>query len=1126
MSLDKQTVTVPLTGEGLAEQDDAFAHDAPGFTVLQEARWNRDKQIGRRFGVTDCTGTAFAPRPFDASAAQGPNQIVDLDGYAHLLSSDGTGRFNPITQQWSVMSLAAPLPSRVVSDPIVRMSGTAMRSDCAVVGTIACVVWDTLSIGYTSSSTPTGWYQFFDVSEDTPRPLSPPQPFGVAPTGANICACRVIALQGRYFIIAGQTAVAGARALYAAAYDSAAGTYSFGVATGTFVDSISAGASMEFALDASQDQTTAYLAYHTGSTNRTIKRLDTTATVTATHALAAGGGLSQIASLQNSINKLFVVSSDGVVDIIDDALAGAATQVTPFTAPAAGSYTFLRAAIGVYATTGSYTNTILVLRSTAAPVRFGTDVTTQAAIISIAGALIQQFDIGGCSLATLCSSNSLTDGPSKRCFFGLTGQQAFFTEDKDPVNAVNSVAYRAAPVVQICQMFANTLAPQVVGRIGQDAFDMLGNADPYASGYGNTGASQRLGHISADFSSQQSGFFCTAYPTLLADQLGGIATFAPHRGIDLAQMRVAQVTPARNVAAQSIRLIGCGHGTSMIDGVLHAENTPPGCEWLDFAGYDSSFVETGFASNGTDTPRFQQHIDYFGKGTTWGTPGPGGDNPNRQWGFKLVWRYVDTHGNVHRGPPSSTLWSKIVDLIDKSSPAHPGLIAFYSPFPTALLNDLHVTLEVEVFGAPPDFPSDFRSLGIVKPNADTTSSDRVVVAVTKNTSAVVSYAVALERWDLTQPAPRSLYTSDNGGAELESDPSPALVSLCSTQSRLWGLNAEDRLDVWYTKPIELGFAPEWSDTLRVRVPQDGGPGVAIAAIDDKVVVFKQSRVYVIEGDGGDASGNSSSLRPPRLVSSDVGCISVESVVEGPFGVLFLSQRGFMVLDRGLSYQFVGDKVIDQLRETNDFQENMYVRSAVLIPSQAEVRIVLNSEPTGGLGDGFTLIWNYRFNRWCSSAATPLFNALVDGAEWSLLLGVGNGVIAETPNGWAAPQFAPRWKTSWIKLNGIAGFGRVRRAVFVFRYHSGGIQIQAAQDYNATTETTRSWSASECAALQGSDGRLELAVHPLVQKCEAIQFEISFVGQSLAGAWVDLVGVTLEVGVKKGAYKRLSAAARK
>lgn len=1108
MSLDKRVVTVPLV-DGLSDNDDNFASDPPGWISIGEVRWSRDKQIGKRNGVALDVAHGSGTQ---AAIAKAPNSIVDMDGVPHLLTADGTLRRDPIFGSWSYVNASAPRPSRLVSDPLVRVNDTTNKSDVAVAGNTACAVWEVIK---PAGTVPVVYYGFWDISGDVPRPLAPP----VAVVGN---APRVVALASRYFVMTWIDLPTGARHIQSAAYDTTAGTYTFG---GTIVlDAIGIGGSNQYALGTSADLTSyAIVSYLTGATNQ-AKKLDNTGTATATIALTAMSGAQHV--IHNSaISKIVVIDGTGTVQHFADTFGGVGTVITPFTAPPSGRYAgqFFRATIGLFDATGR----MLIARSTAGP--HGTALAgpmgAQVAVLDTAFAVL--YDgvnvLGGIAIAGHCSPFITR---TACCYFAVSHESAYYTADQDPTTTTPTVsAFRAAPVAYVVRAYVDThnaMQLAAVGRYGQDAIELLGNAavgTPVVS----TGTSH-LPHMAYDPSATDPRLV-TAYPARMADFLGGtLGTFK--RGVDIAQCWPHTTTPARNVNAQALRIIGCGHGTSSIDGNEHVEMTPEAPQWLEISGSDAASVGNAYPVGAGS------HID------TTGTPWGGGPNPNKQWGFCVVWRYVDARGALHRSAPSSVYYALYAELVGGGGEA--AKLVFEPWRPMGLLGERGTTPEIEVYAAPYDAPGDFRLLGIVTPVPDTTVDEgRVYVALT-NGGTPLAYSVGVTAtWDAKDPrnaTPRQLYTTALAGSGLAATPSPALLSICSTQSRLWGLSGEDRLDVWYTKPIALGYAPEWSDTLRVRVPQDGGPSVAIAAIDDKVVVFKRTKVFVIEGDGGDASGNSSSLRTPRLVSSDVGCDSVESVVEGPFGIIFHSERGFMVLGRDLTYNFIGAPVMDQLTPASSDGVSRIVVSSCIIPSETEVRFATKTARSSNAGLG--LAWNYRLNRWTRRSVTVLpvaFNANVGGVEWFDCFHTSNGsdIYKETPYVWTYAPFQQSMQSSWVKLNGIAGYGRVWRAVFVFKHYGDantgtGITITCSADYTSALDVTRAWSPADLAALQDSSGRIELSVKPLTQKCEAIQFNIAETDDAKldTGRGFDLIGVTLEVGVKRGAYKRLPAAARK
>src|SRR5690606_12312011 len=88
---------------------------------------------------------------------------------------------------------------------------------------------------------------------------------------------------------------------------------------------------------------------------------------------------------------------------------------------------------------------------------------------------------------------------------------------------------------------------------------------------------------------------------------------------------------------------------------------------------------------------------------------------------------------------------------------------------------------------------------------------------------------------------RVLYTESG---ELPAEPLPPLLDICSTQQRLFGLDAEDRLRVWYSKPFTKALAPEWNAALTIRCAVEGGDLVALEVMSDQLILFKQSRIYI------------------------------------------------------------------------------------------------------------------------------------------------------------------------------------------------------------------------------------------------------------------------------------------
>jgi hypothetical protein len=174
-------------------------------------------------------------------------------------------------------------------------------------------------------------------------------------------------------------------------------------------------------------------------------------------------------------------------------------------------------------------------------------------------------------------------------------------------------------------------------------------------------------------------------------------------------------------------------------------------------------------------------------------------------------------------------------------------------------------------------------------------------------------------------------------------------------------------------------------------------------------------------------------------------------------------------------------------------------------------------------------WNYRLNKWSvGTGYDARSSVVVDGVEWRMGRVSATALRQETPDGWASGEpLIQRVDSPWIKLNGLAGFQRVRRIILTFHWYSADISITTVTDYLAVTESTKQWSAATLATLvDAATRRVQLVVYPTVQKCEALRVYIVSVLGSEAGRGWELVGCQLDIGVKKGSSKKLPAAARK
>lgn len=130
----------------------------------------------------------------------------------------------------------------------------------------------------------------------------------------------------------------------------------------------------------------------------------------------------------------------------------------------------------------------------------------------------------------------------------------------------------------------------------------------------------------------------------------------------------------------------------------------------------------------------------------------------------------------------------------------------------------------------------------------------------------------------------------DGGVVLP-EPPPAFAHVARVVDRVWGVDAEDRSRVWFSKPLQAGYGVEWNATQTVTVADD-----CVAVIDSGgyPTVLARGGLYQIAGPGPDERGFGT-FSPPQRLPYEVDCVDSASVCRTPLGVVFRGRRGLYVL---------------------------------------------------------------------------------------------------------------------------------------------------------------------------------------------------------------------------------------
>lgn len=382
--------------------------------------------------------------------------------------------------------------------------------------------------------------------------------------------------------------------------------------------------------------------------------------------------------------------------------------------------------------------------------------------------------------------------------------------------------------------------------------------------------------------------------------------------------------------------------------------------------------------------------------------------------------------------------------------------------------------------------------------------------------------------DSGQMLDENLYTV---GGVLENDPPPAFHSLVVSNKRMWGIPANDRSQVWFSKYLEKGKAPEWSAAFTLRLPRGADNLIALGQMDEKLVMFSRDDIFLAIGSGPNNLGRGGTLSGPTRVSSDVGCVNRRSVVSGSFGVMFQSAKGIYMLGRDTNVTYIGAEVEDQITSEN------IITSAVLYEDKNEVWFSLDTTGAGGLYKA--VVYNYEAGAWFvhdsqdtsilySVAATLWKNKYTTAGSLGLINMSTPGTVGDGAPGGLVP-INSSFTTAWVKLAGIQGFQRVKRAFLLGERRGGRVKFGVQYNYDETTSTEKTWESAEFGASPLlSNDPLQVGIHIPRQKCQSIRFTFS----DEANPQVDpatggclLSSITIKVGMKMGLFK-MKAEAKK
>lgn len=371
-----------------------------------------------------------------------------------------------------------------------------------------------------------------------------------------------------------------------------------------------------------------------------------------------------------------------------------------------------------------------------------------------------------------------------------------------------------------------------------------------------------------------------------------------------------------------------------------------------------------------------------------------------------------------------------------------------------------------------------------------------------------------------------LYTTA-GSLENIAPPTASLIAVYRNRVFLGGTEDDT---IWFSKQVRPNRPIEFNDAFTIKADPVGGELTAMAALDDKLILFKENSIFMTGGDGPEDNGQGGIFFPPELVTADAGCIDSKSVVSTPLGLMFKSRKGYYLLNRNLESSYVGAEI----EEFNSYA----VSSSVLMADSNEVRFTTQ--------DGPTLVYNYFFKQWI---VWPSFLA-DDSIIWqnkfvAILQRVGNTslVVQQVEGLWAdlGQKYSLKIGLSWASMAQVQGFQRVWRAIFLGDYRSPHtLKLSVGYNFSPVISDEYYWnpvSALNIAeygdgAFYGTEpvyggstenyGVYQIRTHLVQQKSQAVRFILEDQAISGSGEGFSLSSVAFEIGLKKGIMKLQAA----
>jgi len=461
-----------------------------------------------------------------------------------------------------------------------------------------------------------------------------------------------------------------------------------------------------------------------------------------------------------------------------------------------------------------------------------------------------------------------------------------------------------------------------------------------------------------------------------------------------------------------------------------------------------------------------------------GSTGSGSLQTDKSYFYQVCYAWYDNNGMLHRSAPCIT---KQVDTTGTINTV------------TLTIPTLRVTKKEKV------------AIEIYRSEADGATNYKL--AVVQNDPTVDTITYVDEADDEAVLGNEPLYTEGNILAN-------GSINSCSVmtthQNRVFAVSQSDSKKIYYSHERAEGFPAEFSDYLTLSLPVKEDI-TAIHGLGDFLVVFTQNTVGVVTGVGADPTGFGATFNF-EYITQDIGCVSIDSLVESNKGLYFQSNKGIYLMTKGGGLGFAGQAV-----KTKKYN----ITSAVALTDKNEVRF---------FSDEGTLIYHEEYGLW-TTANLQALSALYHDNKIHLVDIDNNLLIENSEYSDRGDAIVTRLQTGWIQLADIRGFQRIYKAIFrgltigshhvtINVYYDGKDDVPASSYQKEFLENESTWGDIKWGdSIEESEGGSYSIPVRLGRKCESVSFEVIVDGiDNKPTGQAALTGVMVEYGTKRGSRK--------